>query len=77
VRLSHNHKQLSAFIWSELFTTSTVGQNRCFSSKKEKTLGTSEKGFGITKNGAQNGFLRKSPFSSDNTYGICKKWLLK
>jgi hypothetical protein len=73
VRLSHNHKQLSAFIWSELFTTSTVGQNRYFSSKNEKTLGTSEKGFGITKNVAQNGFFKKFPFSSDNTYGIWVK----
>jgi len=56
-------EQLSAFIWSELFTTSTVGRNRCFSSKKEKTLGTSEKGFDITKKrGTKWLFLENPPF---------------
>jgi len=47
LRLSHNHKQLSAFIWSKLFTTSISDRIAAFLQKK--TLGTSEKGFGIAK----------------------------
>ena len=50
-RLSHNHKQLSDFIWFKLFTTSISDRIATFLQKKnKKAFGTSEKGFGITKN---------------------------
>ena len=50
-RLSHNHKQLSDFIWFKLFTTSISDRIATFLQKKnKKAFGTSAKGFGITKN---------------------------
>jgi hypothetical protein len=64
------------FIWSELFTTGITGQNRHFSSKKnKKAFGTPEKGFAITRNHVAGVpyykitvFLRRGPLSSDNNY---------